>query len=396
MARFSFGIWDSTSSTYLSGESVQVKDALGGTVLASTVDIGVGLLISPNGDGTYYCDDIPSQDLWVYIDGAIQQELAGIPWDDGDSSAHIAADAAHGSDGDIMGQNEVDGASIEYSGGLRVKALGILEAMLGAGSVVETKIGNAEVSAAKLKSDSVTTAKILDANVTGAKIAAAAAGKGLKKDASSNLEVEISTVAAELDFEFNAANQLKLIKSFSSTNYLGEDKTFSQLMSIIDNRMRQNANLSGSGSGSFYEQLFGLYAEDTSPSSATLTPLITCVSTTYGRRLDLPFIKTPEMRQLVYYFYAQENNASGKGWVKLFGDALSVESAGIEGTGWVKRALYLDISSLSNWEIHHVYIDMRTNNGSYQLQVASEVVIARALVTSLSGEPSYEQENPVE
>ena len=223
-------------------------------------------------------------------------------------------------------------------------------------------------------------------------------GDGMQDEGSGVMGIAVSTEAAELDLGFNAAKQLQLLKSFSSEVYINENMTFGQLMSVIDNRMRQltEQGQSQADSGAFYEQLFELYAEDTSPSSATLTPLITCVSTTYGRRLDLPFIKTPEMRQLVYYFYTQENNASGNGYVKLFGDALSVESAVIAGKGWVKRALYLDITSLSNWEVHHVYIDMKTNNASYQLQVASEVVIARALTTALSGETSYEQENPVE
>jgi len=160
MARFSFGVWDSTTDTYLSGESVQIKDALGGTVLASTSDIGVGLLVSPNGDGTYYCDDIPAQNLWVYIDGAIQQELAGVAWDNGTAGTHIAATSAHGATGDIMGQGDVDEASLTFSTTLQIKALGVLESMINTGAVVAGKLGASAVTTAKINALAVTLAKL--------------------------------------------------------------------------------------------------------------------------------------------------------------------------------------------------------------------------------------------
>ena len=390
MARFSFGIWDSITSTYLSGESVQIKDGAGGTVLASTIDIGVGILVSPNGDGTYYANDIPAQNLWVYVGGAMQQELSNIPWDNGTSATHTALTTAHGSTGDVLGQGDVDGATIVYSGDLKVKDAGIGATQLASDAVTEIKILDNVVSSSKLKLGSVTTPKIEDLNVTGAKLATAVAGKGIKKDASSNLEVEVSADSGEVDLEFNSSDQLRLIKSLSSNVYLTESMTLMQMLSVIDNRLRQNSEQSSPDGGGFYQILHTAVTEDKTPTAASAVTEITTASATYVAYLLLPIMKTPEMRQLVLYFNAFDTDA----YVKLTAGGLSQESQNItDNTGSHPYAIYLDISSLANWVSHDVFIHMKTN-GSFTAEQLS--LIVRSEVTSMSGETSYDNENPVE
>lgn len=392
MARFSFGVWDSTSSTYLAGESVEIKDALGGTVLASTVDIGVGLLVSPNGDGAYYCDDIPAQDLWVYIDGAIQQELAGVPWDDGDAAAHIAnvTTSVHGSGGQVTGQTDVDDLSIEYSGGYRVKALGIVEAMIAALAVTAGKIASNAVTTVKIINDAVTTAKILDANVTGAKLASAVAGDGLTQNGSGNLDLDLSVAAGEVDLEFNGSNALRLKKSLSSEVYLSESMDLGQMLSVIDNRMRQNAEIIGS-EGKFYLSLWRGLNDPAAPSAVDLTYTRTFSNAAYYNRLYIPLFKVPEMRQIVYYFSVQ-TAVPDDGYMRVRAGGLSQESDAIILAD--EYAIYIDITSLANFETHDIYIDGKVATAS--MVIEAESLIVRNDTTALAGDTSYPASKPVE
>jgi len=391
MARFSCGIWDSASSTYLAGETVEIKDALGGTTLASTSDIGVGLLVTPNGDGTYYCDSIPAQNLWVYIDGAIQQELAGIPWDNGTSGTHIAATTAHGTTGDIMGQDEVDGSTIEYVGGLRVKDAGIVAAKLGASAVEAAKINAGAVTAAKIGALAVETAKINTAAVTGVKIAAAVAAEGLAKSGD-NLKLDLSVVAGKDDFEFDTNDALALKKSLSSTNYISEGMTLNEMLSVIDNRMRQNAQ-QNSAEGKFYQVLYSLYNEDKTPSAGlTLTSFVNATAA-YSDGLIFSVVKTPEMRQMVVYYSARVVGAV-TAYLKAWAGSLSIESAPITNVAFENKALYLDISSLANWDSHTISLAFKVSGGSFE--VRGTHLIVRSDVSALSGDTSYEADNPVE
>ena len=395
MARFSFGIWDSITSTYLSGESVQIKDGAGGTVLASTIDIGVGILVSPNGDGTYYANDIPAQNLWVYVGGAMQQELSNIPWDNGTSATHTALTTAHGSTGDVLGQGDVDGATIVYSGDLKVKDAGIGATQLASDAVTEIKILDNVVSSSKLKLGSVTTPKIEDLNVTGAKLATAVAGKGIKKDASSNLEVEVSADSGEVDLEFNASNALKLVKSFPGARYIVESKTLSENLTIIDNTLSQAASQSSPDGGSFYQVLYVSTSEDLAPSGALSSPFFQMSAATYQTGLYQTIIKIPEMLQLVMYFRAKSDNAGETGYLKLLAGSLSGESTAINTTSYINYAVYLDIASLPNWEPFNIQMQMKISGGATLTASAVEIV-ARAEVTALSGETSYNNERPVE
>lgn len=397
MARFSFGIWDSTSSTYLSGESVQIKDAADGTVLASTVDIGVGLLVSPNGDGTYYCDSIPSQNLWVYVAGALQDELANIPWDDGDATTHIAnvTTSVHGSGGQVTGQTDVDDSSIEYSGGYRVKALGIVEAMLGALAVTAGKIASNAVTTVKIINDAVTTAKILDANVTGAKLASAVAGDGLTQNGSGNLDLDLSVDAGEVDLEFNASNALRLIKSLSSQVYITEGMTLMQMLSVLDNRLRQVSEASGPENGGYYQILYSLFIDDSTPSASLTSPTWVTSSAAYVDGLVMPVVKIPEMRQIVVYYRASVSNALADAYLKVLAGSLSSESAVIESTTAGNYAVYLDITSLPNWETFELQIEVKVSGG-YNFTIDQVSAVVRSEVTALAGETTYENPNPVE
>jgi len=431
-ARFSFGIWDSASATYLAGETVEIKDGAGGTTLASTTDIGVGLVVTPNGDGTYFCDNIPAQNLWVYVDGALQNELANIPWANGEEVTHYALTTAHGSTGAVMGQGNVDGSTIEYSGGLRVKDAGIVAAKIGAGAVINAKLGADAVDSTKLadnavdsehyvdgsidlvhlSADSVDGTKIADDSidsehyaaasidpehlaadaVTGIKIAAAALGEGLKKDGN-NLGIAPSTVAAELDFEFNAADQLRLIKSLSSEVYITAGMTLMQMLSVLDNRIRQLNEIASPDQGSFYQIIYALLNEDTTPSGALTTPTFACTSAAYVDAVRIPVTKIPEMRQLVIY-YSAKVTIGQIGYVKGFCNALSQESAAITNDAYETKALYLDISSVANWTIMEIALQMKIDGGTITSQSVNAIV--RSDVTALSGETDYQQDNPVE
>jgi hypothetical protein len=127
---------------------------------------------------------------------------------------------------------KVDNASIEVNATtheLRVKALGILTAMindlavtagkLAVDSVITAKIldsnvttakiadlnvttgklADSAVTAQKIASDAVTTVKILDSNVTGPKLAAAVAGLGLSQNGSGNLDVNVDGSTLEIN-----------------------------------------------------------------------------------------------------------------------------------------------------------------------------------------------------
>ena len=397
MARYSFALENQADGTLLAGETIRIKSSLGGTVVASTIDVGTGLTVINNGDGTYYVDDIPKTNIWVYIGSAevLQEELAGVPWDNGEGVTHPALTTAHGSTGDVIGEGDVDDSTIEFDSVLKVKALGIDTAQLKADAVTALKITDGVVSAAKLSSDSVSTVKVVDLAVTGAKLATAVAGKGIKKDASSNLEVEVSADAGEVDLEFNASNALKLVKSFPGARYIVESKTLSENLTIIDNTLSQAASQSSPDGGSFYQVLYVSTSEDLAPSGALSSPFFQMSAATYQTGLYQTIIKIPEMLQLVMYFRAKSDNAGETGYLKLLAGSLSGESTAINTTSYINYAVYLDIASLPNWEPFNIQMQMKISGGATLTASAVEIV-ARAEVTALSGETSYNNERPVE
>jgi len=395
MARFSFGIFDATTDTYLAGQEIEIASSLAGTVIASTSPPATGaIVISPAGVGLYYCDDLPSGNYWIYVNGVLQSELAGVPWDDGDVASHIVATTAHGSNGDILGEDDVDGTTIEFGTSLNIVALGVDTAQLASDAVTAPKIASDAVTTAKIIADAVTTVKVADLNVTGAKLAVAVAGDGLKKDASANLEIEVSTVAEELDLAINSAGQLKLLKSLSSTTYLSELKTLGQNLSIIDNRLRQLQEQSSAENGSYQSILFSQHSSYQTPNANIATPLVTVAELAYKTVYVGAHIKTPEMRQLV--FYGNVNIDANYGMMKLSAGALSQESDQIVVTSPTSLAIYLDISSLPNWTLFDVLLQANVSNVADTMEVDGSTIIARAFTTSLAGETSYENPNPVE
>jgi|FLOH01.1.fsa_nt_gi hypothetical protein len=390
MARFSFALYDQSTDTLLAGETVLIK-SVGGTALASTS--GTPILITDNGDGTYYVDDMPVNQITVYVGTAqvAQPELTNIPWDNGASVTHPVLTAAHGSTGAVIGQGNVDGSTIEYSSGLRVKDAGIVAAKIGTGAVIEAKVGSGAVTASKIGTGAVTADKIGTDAVTGIKINAGALGGGLEKSDPNTVSINLDAN----DMEFNGSNELALIKSLSSQVYITEGMTLMQMLSVLDNRMRQNSELvSSGGNGGYYQILYTLYNEDLSPNTSMTSPSFVCTSTVYADGLVMPLMKTPEMRQLVFYYKASVSNVLGDGYVTLKAGGLSSESAVIDNTTPQNLALYLDITSLSNFDSIEIQIEFKCSGG-YTLTATQAMVVARSEITAVAGETSYEQPNPV-
>jgi len=216
-------------------------------------------------------------------------------------------------------------------------------------------------------------------------------GDGMQDEGSGVMGIAVSTEAAELDLGFNAAKQLQLLKSFSSEVYINENMTFGQLMSVIDNRLRQLTD-QGGGAGKFYAFLHSLEYEDSSPSNDSATPVIDVTLAAYKNYLTMSIMKTPEMRQIVVYFTGDADGNTA--YVRLSAGGLSQGSGAIVSTDPTPFAIYLDITSLSNWGSHKITIDMKTDSPDFEVTQLSLVV--RDDVTALSGETSYEQEHPVE
>jgi hypothetical protein len=166
--------------------------------------------------------------------------------------------------------------------------------------------------------------------------------------------------------------------------------TFDQLMTAIDNKMRQNADLTGS-EGSFYITLWRGSNDPASPSALALTYTRTFSNAGYYDRLYLPLFKTPEMRQIVYYFTVQ-TAVPDDGYMKILAGGLSQESDAIVLAG--NYAIYLDITSLANYQTHDIHIHGKVATAS--MVIEAESLVARSDITSLSGESSYETPNPVE
>lgn len=396
MARFSFSIYDQTSDTLLAGMIVNIKNATG-TLLASTTPPGAEKQIVDNGDGTYYTDDMAANLLTVYVGASLtaQPELTSIPWDNGAGATHSALTTAHGSTGDVIGEGDVDDSSIEFSGGLRVKALGIVTAMLAALSVTEGKIGALAVTESKIGALAVTLGKIAANAVDENKIVSTTFGNGIAGGGGTKPAVNISTVSGEVDMMFNGSGQLTLKKTLSSTSFLTAGMDFGQMMSVIDNRLRQLSELSSPEGGSYYQILYTLMIEDLTPSASLTSPQWVTTSAAYVDGLVMPVMKIPEMRQLVMYFRASVSDATADAYVKLFAGSLSSESAVIESLTPGNYALYLDITSLPSWATFELQASVKVSGGfTFTLDLVS--VIVRSEITALSGATTYENPNPVE
>jgi hypothetical protein len=402
MARFSFAIHDQITATLLAGETVTIKNA-GGTVLANTA--GVPLLITNNGDGTYWVDNMPSNLITVFVGDALvaQSELTSIPWDNGSSVTHDPSTSAHGATGDITGEGDIDDSSIGFSAGYYVKALGIVEGMIADLAVTAGKIDSNAVTTAKIINDAITTAKILDANVTGVKLASAVAGDGLKKDGSDNLEVEISTVTEEVDFLFNSANQLALLKNLSSENVINSDMTLMQMLSTLDSLVQNLSVVSASS-----DPIVCLYmdsAKDVTPSgTSTITAetMVTSGELTYVRAWEGYVYKYPWMQQLALTAEAMIAVSGDIGNIKMTCGGESAETPDVTSVLVDPEefndvfGVYLDISGLANFKQHLCTVWTKVTDASDVMVLYKLALYARAFMTEFGNSGTYAVKTPVE
>ena len=186
------------------------------------------------------------------------------------------------------------------------------------------------------------------------------------------------------------------MKSFSSEVYISDTKTLSQNLSIIDNRLRQNSEQSGAALGDYYQVLYAGTTENNPAGGSVISPIFTSVSATEADAIVMAITKTPEMRQLVLYFKTYVSDATADGYIKLRGGSLSTESAVIDTlTGEERRALYLDITSLNNWEEMEIQVNMKISGG-FTLSMRNISIVVRGDITALAGETSYNANDPVE
>ena len=397
MARFSFALNDQTAGTLLAGMAINIKNAAG-TLLASTSPPGAEKQVVDNADGTYYVDDMAANLITVYVGASqtAQPELTSIPWDNGAGATHSALTTAHGSTGAVIGQGNVDDSSIEYSGGLRVKALGIASTMLAALAVTTAKIALLNVTTGVIANLAVTLGKMAADSVDENKIVSTTLGDGLTGGSGTTLSVDVaSTPADAIDFAFNAGGELVLLKALSSTTYLSADKTLGQLLSIIDNRMRQLSEQTGANDGRFFQILYTPIVEGTPPSGGLSPKVFEVADAAYGTMFTFYIVKIPEMRQVVLYYNADQANGADA-YVKIHVGSLSKESDVITTAVPLQLAIYLDISSLANWAIHTVYVEAKIAGGAETLDIQGIAVIARDEITAVSGETTYAITDPVE
>ena len=193
-SRFSFGIFGQGSGDLQPDLVIEIKDAGGSTVLASTANS----TITDNGDGTYFCDTLTTGKIDVYVEGALQDEMADQMVVTDDVKTHMDDGTKHrvindsgtsatelwsankvstytnatfeAKDATIMKEAEVDNVSLEYATTLHIKDGGVVEGKIGSEAVTTGKIGTDAVTIAKMANNSVGTSEILNANVPTDKI----------------------------------------------------------------------------------------------------------------------------------------------------------------------------------------------------------------------------------
>lgn len=180
---FSFSLLGVTIDEIIAGITVKVKDEATGEFVASTDPQNEQLLVHDNNDGNFYVEGLPTGLYSVYAGSntVAQAGLRNQPHIGVDVFEHLTAEAphsghatvqaldahknasvgVHGAFGKILGQGNVDGASLEVVNDiLRLKDLGV-----GGG-----KLANGAVSSGKLADGAVITEKMADGAVTGEKI----------------------------------------------------------------------------------------------------------------------------------------------------------------------------------------------------------------------------------
>lgn len=362
----------------LAGLTIQFYRKSDDVLVAATNPTGEILEVVDNQDGTYYVDDLPAGIYYVTVNGSTQDEMQALVVMDHLAVNHPnVTNGAHGAHGAVLGSGDV------------VDALDSNETAkpLSAAKGKALNDGKASVSALNDHTGSANPH-------TGS--ASATPGSGLKTETGQKLAVDYDSDDFGLE-----SNKLSLRKAaLDSTYRFSPNMSFQQMILVIDNVLRQLEGVAGGGGG-YTQTLWNNTQKDDTP-SGVLSGAGAQVSgeTTYRHRVRVPFWKTPEIRQLVYYFEASIGSAGNVGFVKLECGGLSVESEPIEntydGNNPNYKALYLDVSGLANFQFHNLIASMKVSGAAELLFTWNEQIVARTAITSLAGETSYTNQNPVE
>jgi len=196
------------------------------------------------------------------------------------------------------------------------------------------------------------------------------------------------------DFE-ESGSDLKIKIDLSSEEYITNEMSLSQILSVLDNRMREALTGIAAGGGGSYKEaiLWAGFNEDDTPSSGSLNPNISVTDSTYVNRVAIPFIRKPWMRQAVLYFEGavSSDTYDARARIRIDGDTIK-ESALMNNETEQVHAIYANLTGLAPWTFHTIYIDYKISGGIFT--ISGETLMARESISSLAGESDYTIEYP--
>ncbi|MCF7801110.1 MAG: hypothetical protein K9N34_03735 [Candidatus Marinimicrobia bacterium] len=405
MARLSFGLAGQSANDLLAGVAVKIYDEEAEGFVASTNEAdGYDFTVHDNNDGTYLVDGLPMGLYSVYVgsDQVPQDELSFFAFFNEDGLAHFrdAADT-----GGKVWHHKIDdttpAADKLYSSQKVQNELDQKADSQDLQNYSPTTHNHDGVYAPE-GHDHPDKAEQSDLNAHEAAAnphpgsASATPGAGLKSETGQKLALDYDSDDFGLE-----SNRLSLRKAaLESTYRFSPNMSLQQMLFVIDNTLRQLEGAAG-GSGGYTQTLWNNIEKDDIPSGVLNgTGAQVLGETTYRHRVRVPFWKTPAIRQVVYYFETSVLASGDIGFVKLECGGLSIESDPIEntydGNNPNYKALYLDVSGLANFQFHNLVVSMKVSGTSESMFAWNEQIVARTEITTLAGETSYANQNPVE
>ena len=358
------------------GLLVKVKDEEQDLFIASTQSgVGYDFQVVDNNDGGYFVDGLPTGVYSIYVssDESAQEEMQYYAFLGSNGITHIQDASDTGSQIWHHKINDAgDGADVLFSA---AKIIALLIGKADAQDLVDLWTAlNGKADAGHLHSDY------------------------LKAQSGQGYEVTNQLLSLLLDsqqLEFTGDNKLSLVRSFTNEAILKSNKTISQNLELLQNWILTWQTSEG---GSFYQVLWSNARVDADPTQTSLPSYINETifdNQNYEFHAIIPFFKIPEMRQAVYSFKAEASNLGNPatGFVKFKCGSIEREMEVNEGMGFSQFAIYLDLTSLANYEAHMLEIWGKVTT-AITLVVDRELVALKQAITTTAGETSQAVQNP--
>jgi len=212
--------------------------------------------------------------------------------------------------------------------------------------------------------------------------------------------------------------QVKIKQTFTSENYISSTKTLNQNMDILDQRLGYITQFSGT-EGLYMVLASGTYNWNASRNgNGTLQTVTNAV-------MDLPKVtdgtetnqtwysvqmasiyKVPDVRQFALYARGQVssvlNGFKGYARIRVEGDnfsSVNQEGGAYDSTSSALKAVYKDATTLQNYKIYNVWVDIKFNNfgvsGTKNFELGDWCLVAKRQITAVGGETNVADDSPL-